>query len=83
MPKRYWRRKSIEEGETLEGRVSEQELLNRVILAKALQVYASKQTLHLMTRDGDFEITPQVARDVMKASGQWPQKRLKKKPTKK
>jgi hypothetical protein len=66
------------EEETPEGSVSEQELLNRVILAKALQVYASNQTLHLKTKDGDFEITPQVARDVMKVSGQWPSKRLKK-----
>jgi uncharacterized membrane protein YsdA (DUF1294 family) len=78
LPKRYWRRKSTGEQETTEGRVSEQELLNRVVLAKALQVYASNQTLHLKTKDEDFEITPRVAKDVMKASGQWPSKRLKK-----
>jgi hypothetical protein len=78
LPKRYWRRKPTGEEETPEGRVSDQELLNRVILAKALQVYASNQTLHLKTKDGDFEITPRVAKDVMKASGQWPSKRLKK-----
>jgi hypothetical protein len=78
LPKRYLRRKQAGEEDTQAGRVSEQELLNRVILAKALQVYASNQTLHLKTKDGDFEITPRVARDVMKASGRWPSKRLKK-----
>lgn len=66
------------EGEwTPEGRVSEQELLNRVILTKALQVNASNRTMHLKTKDGDFEITPLVARDVMKASGKWPVKKVK------
>jgi len=78
LPKRYWRKKpALEEG-TPEGLVSEQELLNRVILAKALQVYASNQTLHLKTKDGDYEITPLVARDLMKTSGHWPSERLKK-----
>ncbi len=57
--------------------------MNRVILAKALQVYASNQTLHLRTKGGDFEITPKVAWDVMKASGQWRQKRRKNNPAKK
>ena len=51
--------------------------MNRVILAKALQVHASNQTMHLKTKDGDFEITPRVARDVMKASGKWPAKKPK------
>lgn len=51
--------------------MSEQELLNRVILTKALQAYASNKTMHLKTKDGDFEITPRVARDVMKASEKW------------
>ncbi len=54
---------------TPEGRVSDEELLNRVILAKALEVYASNQTLHFKTREGDFVITPPVARDVMRAAG--------------
>lgn len=67
------------EGEWIpEGRVSEQELLNRVILTKALQVYSSKQTMHLKTKDEDFEITPRVAHDVMKASGKWLTKKVKK-----
>lgn len=48
--------------------------MNRVILAKALQVHASNQTMHLKTKEGDFEITPRVARDVMKASEKWPKK---------
>ena len=58
--------------------MSEQELLNRVILTKALQVYASNQTMHLKTKDGDFEITRRVASDVIRASGKWPAKKLKK-----
>jgi uncharacterized membrane protein YsdA (DUF1294 family) len=66
------------EGWTPEGRVSEQELLNRVILAKALQVYASNQMLHFKTEREDFEITLRVATDVMRASGQYPRKTRKK-----
>ena len=50
--------------------------MNRVILAKALQVHASKQTLHLKTEAGDFEITPPVALDILKASGKWPARKL-------
>ena len=81
---RHWRKKIVEGEWTSEGRVSEQELLNRVILTKALQVHASNQTMHLKTEDGDFEITPRVARDIMKASGKWPSKKAKKrKPPKK
>jgi len=83
LPNNYWRRKPTRKQGTPEGRVSEQELFNRVILAKALQVYASNETLHLKTKDGDFEITPLVAREVMKASGQWPQKKLGKESSKK
>jgi hypothetical protein len=76
--KRYWRKRTLGEEWTPEGRVSEQELLNRVILAKALQVYASNQTLHFKTEKEDFEITPRVARDVIRASGQYPRKIRKK-----
>jgi hypothetical protein len=80
---RRWRGKNVGEEWTPEGRVSEEELLNRVILAKALEVYASNQTLHFKTRAGDFEITPPVARDVMRAAGRLPTKTRKKKPAKK
>jgi uncharacterized membrane protein YsdA (DUF1294 family) len=62
--------------------LSEQELLNRVILAKALQVYASNQTLHFKTEKEDFEITPRVAIDVIRASGQYTKKILQKKHSK-
>ena len=75
--KRHWRKKKVEGEWTPEGRVSEQELLNRVILTKALQVHASNQTMHLKTKDGDFEITRRVASDVIRASGKWPVKKLK------
>ena len=80
--RRYWKRKTIGEEWTPQGRVSEQELLNRVILAKALQVYASNQTLHFKTEKEDFEITPRVALDVIRASGQYTKKTLQKKRTK-
>ena len=46
--------------------------MNRVILTKALEVYASNQTLHLHTKESNFEITPAVARDVMRAAGRLP-----------
>ena len=75
--KRYWRNKKVQGEWAPEGLVSEQELLNRVILTKALQVYASNRTMHLKTRDGDFEITRRVAVDVITASGKWPAKKLK------
>ena len=48
---RHWRKKIVEGEWTSEDRVSEQELLNRVILTKALQVHASNQTMHLKTED--------------------------------
>ncbi len=80
--RRYWKRKTIGEEWTPQGRVSEQELLNRVILAKALQVYASNQTLHFKTEKEDFEITPRVAIDVIRASGQYKKEILQKKRAK-
>jgi hypothetical protein len=73
-----WRRKKIGEAWTPESVVSEAELLNRVILAKALMVYASDQTMHFKTGKEDFEITPRVAKDVMRAAGQLPRKTRKK-----
>lgn len=78
MPKRYWKHRPAPDEGKPEGRVSDQELLNRVILAKALQVRASNQTMHLKTEAGDFEITPPVALDILKASGKWPMKKLNK-----
>ena len=76
--KRYRRKKKVEGEWTPESGVSEQELLNRVILTKALQVHASNQTMYLKTKDGDFEITRRVASDVIRASGKWSAKKLKK-----
>lgn len=76
--KRYWRKKKVEGEWTPDSRVLEQELLNRVILTKALQVYASNQTMYLKTKDGDFEISRRVASDVIRASGKWPANKLKK-----
>ena len=76
--RRYWRRKSIGEEWTPESVVSEAELLNRVILAKALMVYASDRTMHFKTEKEDFEITPRVAKDVMRAAGRLPMKARKK-----
>jgi len=80
---RRWKGKTVGEEWTPKGRVSEEELLNRVILAKALEVYASNQTLHFKTREGDFAITPPVARDVMRAAGRLPAKSRRKKQAKK
>jgi hypothetical protein len=77
LPKRNWRKKADREEWSPGVRVSEQEQLNRVILTKALQVCASNETLHLKTEDEDFEITPRVASDVMKVSGNWPAKKLR------
>lgn len=77
-PKRFWKKKTAEGEWSVEGRVSEQELLNRVILAKALQVHASGQTMQFRTRKEVLEITPQSAEDVMRASGQHPKKIEKK-----
>lgn len=78
MPKRYWKHKPAPDKGNPEGSISDQELLNRVILAKALQVRASDQTVHLKTEAGDFEITPPVAFDILKASGKWPAEKLNK-----
>jgi len=49
-----------------------------VILAKALMVYASDRTMHFKTEKEDFEITPRVAKDVMRAAGRLPMKARKK-----
>ena len=49
-----------------------------MILAKALMVYASDQTMHFKTEKEDFEITPRVAKDVMRAAGRLPAKARKK-----
>jgi hypothetical protein len=45
--------------------VSEEELLNRVILAKALIVLCSGSTVHLRTESDDMEITPKIARQLI------------------
>jgi len=74
-----WRRKKIGQEWTPESIVSEAELLNRVILTKALMAYASNQTMSFKTEKEDLKITPRVARDVMRASGQYPIQRSRKK----
>jgi hypothetical protein len=79
---RHWNKKTAGEEWNPEGRLSEEELMNRIILTKALEVYASNQTLHLHTREGDFEVTPLVARDVMRAAKRLPVSTRKKKPAK-
>ncbi len=49
--------------------MSEAELLNRVILAKALVVHSSGKPALLKTAKEEFEITPTVAEDIMRAAG--------------
>jgi hypothetical protein len=74
-PSRYLsRRKAVGEW-TPEGRVSETELLNRVILAKALMVYAAARTMHFRTRKEDLEITPRGAVDVMRVAERLPRRK--------
>jgi uncharacterized tellurite resistance protein B-like protein len=57
--------------------VSEAELLNRVILAKALVVHASNKPALLKTVKEEFDITPKVAEDIMRAAGFFDKKRIK------
>jgi hypothetical protein len=46
--------------------VSEEELLNRVIRAKALLALCGNMTVILRTAEGDFEITPKLARKLLR-----------------
>ena len=46
--------------------VSEEELMNRVIRAKARIVLAGRQTLTLRTEEGIFEITPKLAKKLLR-----------------
>jgi len=46
--------------------VSEEELMNRVIRAKAQIVLAGRQTLTLRTEEGIFEITPKLAKKLLR-----------------
>ena len=77
-PRYVWRHRKIGEEWSPESVVSEAELLNRVILAKALMVYASGQTMHFKTEKEDFEITPRVARDVMRVAERLPKRKIQK-----
>lgn len=70
MPKRRWRLKVEGEEWNSERKISDAELLNRVILAKALQVHASGQTVEFRTEKENLSITPRAAEQVIKASGQ-------------
>jgi hypothetical protein len=56
--------------------VSEAELLNRVILAKALVVHSSGKPALLKTVKEEFEITPKVAEDIMRTAGFFDKKRV-------
>ena len=46
--------------------VSEEELLNRVILAKCLFVVCSGTTVHFRTETDDMEISPKTARRLLR-----------------
>ncbi len=46
--------------------VSEEELMNRVIRVKARIVLAGRQTLTLTTEEGVFEITPKLAKKLLR-----------------
>jgi uncharacterized tellurite resistance protein B-like protein len=56
--------------------VSEAELLNRVILAKALVVHSSGKPALLRTVKEEFEITPKVAADIIRAAGLFDKRRI-------
>ena len=60
--------------------MSEEELLNRVILAKALIAHASGHAMQFRTGKEVLEITPRSAEDVMRESGQYPNRKRKKSP---
>ena len=63
-----WRGRALSEWNPQDV-VGEEELLNRVILAKALIVHASGKPALFKTSKERFEITPKVANDIMKAAG--------------
>ena len=48
--------------------LSEEELLNRVIRAKALLAVCGSMTVTLRTAEGNFEITPQIAEKLLQES---------------
>jgi len=48
--------------------LSEQELLNRVIRAKALLAVCGSMTVTLRTAEGNFEITPEIAKELLRGS---------------
>lgn len=68
MPRHWKGREPLSEWNP-EDVVSEAELLNRVILAKALFVHSSGKPALFRTAKERFEITPKVAEDIMKAAG--------------
>ncbi len=76
MAKRRWKLRTTPSEASSGVIVSNEELLNRIVLLKALQVRAFKRTLHLRTEAEEFEITPSVAFDITTASGTRPVQKL-------
>jgi len=54
--------------------VSEEELMNRVIRVKARIVLAGRQALTLRTEEGIFEITPKLAKILLREAKPRPGK---------
>ena len=48
--------------------ISEEELLNRVIRAKALLALCGNMTVTLRTAEGSYEITPEIAEKLLRES---------------
>jgi hypothetical protein len=68
LPQRWKRREPLAEWNPADT-VSDAELLNRVILAKALVVHSSGKPVMLRTIKEEFEITTGVAEDILRAAG--------------
>lgn len=77
----HWRQRKTETSWDPRDIVSEEELLNRVVLAKALMAYCADQTVHFRTEKEDLEITPTVARDVIREAGLKLKKNRARRPT--
>jgi hypothetical protein len=67
LPKYRHRQKTISDIEKDPQHIREAELMNRVILAKCVMAVVGKQPVTLKTKDeGEFVITPQIARKLMR-----------------
>jgi len=61
-----WRNRSRRLNESLQI-VSQEELMNRVIRAKAQLALCGKTSVTVETEEGEFEITPALAKKLLRA----------------